>query len=102
MDGVIFTIVGYILFRFPPQDINSLYGYRTPKSMQSQKHWDFAQIKSGKLMFALGIIQIILAQLGWIWTPNEFTGVLIGLGILLVVIIYLFITVEKALNQIKI
>lgn len=70
--------------------------------MQSKKHWDFAQIKSGKLMFALGIIQIILAQLGWIWTPDEFVGILIGLGILVTVIIYLFIVVEKALNQIKI
>lgn len=32
----------------PPRSINSGYGYRSTRSMQSQEAWDFAQVYSGR------------------------------------------------------
>ena len=33
----------------PPKSINSLYGYRTARSMKNQQTWDFAHRVCGKL-----------------------------------------------------
>jgi uncharacterized membrane protein len=46
--GLLFIIAGYILLKFPPKNINSLYGYRTSSSMENQEKWDFAQNYSSK------------------------------------------------------
>ena len=50
LTGIILIVVGFILLKYPPKEINSLYGYRTEKSMKSQEAWDFAQIFSSKLI----------------------------------------------------
>ncbi|EOS63472.1 SdpI family protein [Oscillibacter sp. 1-3] len=38
----------------PPQSINSGYGYRTARSMQSQAAWDFAHAYSGRFWVLSG------------------------------------------------
>jgi uncharacterized membrane protein len=40
-NGVLF-LISVIFWKFPPKKINRLYGYRTPKAMQNQQIWDFA------------------------------------------------------------
>jgi uncharacterized membrane protein len=40
-NGVLF-LISIIYWKFPPNKINSWYGYRTPKAMQNQQIWDFA------------------------------------------------------------
>ncbi|WP_168026806.1 SdpI family protein [Ignavibacterium album] len=59
--GLIFLIAGLIQIKFPPKKINSLYGYRTSSSMQSEAAWNFAQIYSAKLSIKVGIIMIAFA-----------------------------------------
>lgn len=44
--GIAICIIAYITERFPPKSINSLYGYRTKRSMKNQANWDFAQSRS--------------------------------------------------------
>lgn len=34
--GVIFILMGLIMYIFPPKKINGLYGYRTSSSMESR------------------------------------------------------------------
>ncbi|WP_374948834.1 SdpI family protein [Mucilaginibacter sp.] len=48
--GVIFLIAGYIQKRYPPRQINALYGYRSDASMQNQQTWDEAKQYSARLM----------------------------------------------------
>ena len=43
MSGLLFCIAGYVMFKFPPKKINSLYGYRTTSSMISKDRCDFSQ-----------------------------------------------------------
>ncbi len=59
---VVFSAGGLILYFFPPKKINSIYGYRTPRSMKNQSNWDFAQKLGGKFMLIFGFI-IFLIQI---------------------------------------
>lgn len=52
--GGALVLVGLMMKRFPPKHINSLYGYRTPRAMKSQRHWDFAQAYSTKSILKWG------------------------------------------------
>jgi uncharacterized membrane protein len=57
--GVILLLAGLIQKRFPPKEINSLYGYRTARSMQDQQHWDEGNKYSIQFMFNCGCILLI-------------------------------------------
>lgn len=41
--GIVFIFCGFILFKFPPDSINSMIGYRTPMAMKNKDTWDEAQ-----------------------------------------------------------
>ena len=62
--GIIFFIMALIMYNFPPKEINSLYGYRTPNSIKSQERWDFSQKYSSKLMIQIGVFMIVISFLG--------------------------------------
>ncbi|MFY7862055.1 MAG: SdpI family protein [Chitinophagales bacterium] len=47
---LIFLSIGWYQSKYPPKSINSLYGYRTARSLKSQKNWDFAQSMSAQMM----------------------------------------------------
>lgn len=53
VNGLIF-ILSIVFYKFPPKKINSLYGYRTHKSMLNQDIWDYANAVFTKalLMYA--------------------------------------------------
>lgn len=51
----------------PPKTINGGYGYRTARSMSSQKAWDYAQVYSGQFwaraggpMLAVSVVWMLL------------------------------------------
>ena len=52
--GLIFMVMGYIMHKKPPKEINGLYGYRTPRAMKNEKIWDYAQVYSAKVMMKYG------------------------------------------------
>jgi uncharacterized membrane protein len=57
--GVIFILAGLIQKRFPPKEINSLYGYRTTLSMKNQQNWDEGNRYSTTLIIKCGWILVI-------------------------------------------
>lgn len=63
---VVVTAIG-VLFRYrPPRRINSLYGYRTHRSMASQQAWDMAHREYGGLCLRVGpalIAFVVIAKL---------------------------------------
>ena len=97
--GIIFLIMGFIMYKFPPRKINGLYGYRTAKSMGSQERWDFAQTYSAKEMMKSGLIFSIVGLFGIIFQPDETIATIVGLGIIIVCVIILIARVERALNR---
>lgn len=97
--GSIFCVTGLLMFTFPPKKINALYGYRTVRSMKSQKHWDFAQMYSAKLLTASGVVMLLsgvviywLALEGFVQTIAFFIVLLACLGTL-------FYKTERALKK---
>ncbi len=79
--------------------MNSFYGYRTPKSMKLQKHWDFAQRFSSKLMIQYGISLCLLSLLAFFIHLSEGSAVGISLGLILLLTISLIMRVEKELRD---
>jgi uncharacterized membrane protein len=60
---IMLVIPGLILRAWPPKVINSIYGYRTPRSSQSQEAWDYANRLAGKLFVILGCLQFLVFAL---------------------------------------
>lgn len=99
LTGPILILTGFILKKYPPREINSLYGYRTKSSMKTQDRWDFAQQFSSKEMMALGGILTLSCILGIFIQPSEIIGTAIGIGFMLLVFILLMIRTERAIKS---
>ncbi|MCR9183073.1 MAG: SdpI family protein [Flavobacteriaceae bacterium] len=97
--GFISIITGFILLKFPPKNINFLYGYRTKSSMKSKERWDFAQSYSAKLMIKGGVLYLGLGVLGLFLNLSHIPNVSIGIGTLLLGCIYLIVKTELKLKQ---
>ena len=61
---VVMIFLGRSYLRKPPKERNSLYGYRTNRSMKNQDTWDFAQRKMGEVWQKVGLVMLPLAVLG--------------------------------------
>ncbi len=97
--GPIFILAGLILSAYPPKKINGFYGYRTPSSMKNQERWDFAQKFSGKELIKVGSILLFTSVLGFLIKPSDGIATILGLGLMIVVVVVLFIRVEKAIKE---
>lgn len=97
--GLIFVIVGWIMYKYPPREINGLYGYRTFNSMRNLERWTFAQIYSARLMMILGVIYAILSIPSLFIDLSTTVAMIIGLGILILGCVLLLIRTERAINQ---
>lgn len=60
-DGLL-TVLLLLFYKFPPKEINALYGYRTKRSFKSQTHWDYAQRFVSKYWLIVPL-QIIITHL---------------------------------------
>lgn len=47
-------VCGLLFLKRPPKNINSLYGYRTARSMRNRHTWDFAHAYSGRFWYRAG------------------------------------------------
>ena len=52
---------GAVFLRWPPTEINGVYGYRTARSMASKEAWDFAHAYFGRLWFRIGLVMLLLS-----------------------------------------
>lgn len=97
--GSIFILTGTILLKFPPKEINLLYGYRTKRSMKSKDAWDFAQLFSAKKMIKGGFIFLLIGLISLFLELSQTLNIIIGMGFLLLTCIYLIYSTEKKLKQ---
>lgn len=97
--GVIFVITALIMLRFPPKKINDLYGYRTGNSMKNQEVWNFSQKFSSIKMIQSGLFLVAISFLGMLFHPNETVQLIVGIGLSILVCVYLFFTTEKAIKK---
>jgi uncharacterized membrane protein len=84
---------------FPPQKINHLYGYRTPKSMKSQKHWDFAQKTASKKIIIYGVYFLFISFAGLFMPLHNNYLALLAIAVVIILSILFIIDVEIALKK---
>ena len=95
---------GLLLMKNPPKKINSVYGYRTRRSVRSQETWDFAHYYFGKLWLVCGLVSIpvflipICLVLGKSEQVISMTG-LIVLGLQTLLLLVTIILTERALKN---
>jgi uncharacterized membrane protein len=91
---LVFLSIGWYQSKYPPKSVNSLYGYRTARSMKSQKNWDYAQSMSARMMMAFAYylgsgliaVSLIIIHLGFASEsiiPMQLVLMMISLGIML-------------------
>ena len=61
MVPVIQMSAGRMMWKHCPQKINSVYGYRTSRSMKNQDTWKFAHDHCGRVWWKIGWIMLILS-----------------------------------------
>jgi uncharacterized membrane protein len=98
-----FSAGGLILYFFPPKKINSIYGYRTPRSIKNQSNWDFAQKLGGKFMLIFGfIIFLIQITVGYFisgYTRDQSIVLPIQGAILVLLPVIMLLVCEKQLEN---
>lgn len=100
LTGLTYIIAGILLYKNPPKKINSLYGYRTKASMQSQKHWDFAQILGGKEMAKCGGLLLIFSLLGFAFPDGNWYVSALAFFVSISICFIALIKTEKELKKI--
>lgn len=97
VNGLLF-FVSLIFYFFPPKKINSLYGYRTHRTMQNKEIWDFANTLFNNTLIKYSAISFLVAlALAYLnptlmqsWFPMAF---------LFFTLLVCIVTTEKALNE---
>lgn len=56
---IIMIIAGYMMYKYPPKEINGMVGYRTKRSSRNLDTWKFAHNYCGKLWLKVGIILVV-------------------------------------------
>ena len=91
---------GWLFLRRPPRRINSIYGYRTARSMQNQETWEFAHQVGGRVWLRAGAVLLavtllILGRGERIWKIWRLILVLLQTAVLIGTIV----PVERALKE---
>lgn len=99
LSGIIFIITGFVMFKFPPKNINMLYGYRTTRSMKNQEQWGFSQKYSAKLLILCGVFLILTSNISLIITINNKAKLFISLALIFGSVIFLLFKTENELKK---
>ena len=97
--GLVFLSMGFIMQKWPPKEINSLYGYRSGSSMKSQERWDFAQAFSAKQMIKCGAAMIVTGVVMALFSFHIGVIMAVGITLLLVLTVYLMYSTEAAIKK---
>lgn len=102
---VIMVVFGTIFGTHIPKKINTIYGYRTTRSMKNQDTWQFAHKYWGGLWIRLGIIVLIpsvLLSLLFFYFPSKNAMAVFSLVTVMlqtIVLVISIVPVEKALKR---
>ncbi len=96
--------IGWVFIKRPPKTINTYYGYRTKRSMQTQKTWAFAHHYIGKLWPKIGIFLLVVTLISLWFIRNldlnamSFSVITIIFSQLIALLLSIFLT-ERALKN---
>ncbi|MFF2019927.1 SdpI family protein [Paenibacillus sp. NPDC058177] len=96
--GLITCVTGLIVKKKPPKTINSLYGYRTRRSMKSQLLWDEANRYSAELMIRYGLAYALIGLILSLLFEGTYLSLVVT-GLIFVPFTLLIIKTEKRLQE---
>lgn len=79
-------VIGILIYKFPPKNINGFYGYRTSRSMKNIDTWMFANKHCGKVWFILGCSLIIPTIISHIPFYNSSSDTIFNMCIIVMII----------------
>lgn len=95
---------GCLFYYKPPKEINSVYGYRTKRSMKNSQTWKFAHHYCGRIwmLFGTAILPFSVMPMILVWAKDVDTiGILGGILVLFqsVLLILTIPLTERALRK---
>lgn len=101
---LIMIICGKWFLKSAPKEINTVFGYRTSRSMKNKDTWDFAHKYCGKLWYKWGVVMLPVsaAALFFIIGKNEnIIGIVGGIicAVQTIILISSIYPTEKALKS---
>ena len=69
--------VGFILLKFPPKEINHLYGYRTTRSMKSKEVWEASNKFAAQALIKISLWSLLFPIFSYLVFPKY--GILISI-----------------------
>ncbi len=97
--GLVYFLAGVLLWRFPPKKVNSIYGYRTPRSMKSRENWDFAQRYAAVELMRWGFFLALLSLPGLFIRMDYKAAIVVSLILSIVIILFPILRTERKLKS---
>lgn len=105
---VILIIAGRMMWKHCPKKINTVYGYRTKRSMKNMDTWRFAHNYCGRLWWKIGWFSLfpsVVVQIPFFESSEDVIGIVGGIICMIQVVILIasiFLTeaaLKKTLND---
>ena len=100
---IIVLIIGRIMWKHYPKNINGLVGYRTTRSMKNKDTWKFANEYCGRLWYKLGLIMLVFSMLIFMlfYRADDNTISMVSLILMVVQCIILIATIFSTESVLK-
>lgn len=96
---VLMIILGQVLLKKPPKNINGIYGYRTSMSMKNKDTWAFAHEYCGNLWVRSGIVMLPVVVIWQVVTARLSMWSILLTQIEVVVMLVTVVLTEVALRR---
>ncbi|WP_144266290.1 SdpI family protein [Pontibacter ummariensis] len=98
LPGLLVTLIGLAFRKWPPRPYNRLYGYHTRYAMRSPEIWREGNRYYARLLIGSGLLDVLT---GWVcyYTLPLFTGLLLPIGVLLVLLVLTLLLTESHLKR---
>lgn len=97
--GPIYIAAGFLLYKYPPENINSWYGYRTPSSKRSQKRWNFAQKRGAVEIMKSGFYLMVIAAVSLLFNLQFGLEFICTLAVLILFSLVPVILTERKIKE---
>ena len=102
---IVLILTGILLWRIPPKNINSIYGYRTRLASRSIATWKYANDRCAKLLIIVGASGFLFVTLVYLFSyfvfKIQYSDDFWGIIILAVLIISLTIVITIIQFELK-
>lgn len=97
--GVLFYFTGYYMEKKPPKDSSAIYGYKTPASMKSKKHWVFAQTFAATKIKSAAVLMMLCAIPMYFFDQGDTTNIIVSVVLVLLITFIPIFQTESAIAE---